>query len=174
QLLSLLAGIIGTAVGRAELLRRLREEVVTDELTGLPNRRAWYHELERALARSRRTGRLLSVVVLDLDRFKEVNDRDGHLAGDRLLRTGAGRGRAVTRATDVLGRLGGDEFGVIVEGVDELAIADLVDRLAGANGDRHGASAGSATWDGEEDLTALVARADERMYDHKRTRRGLS
>jgi diguanylate cyclase (GGDEF)-like protein len=172
QLLSLLAGIIGTAVGRAELLRRLREEVVTDELTGLPNRRAWYHDLELALARSRRSGRPLSVIVLDLDRFKEINDRDGHLAGDRLLRSVTGEWSAVLRETDVLGRLGGDEFGVIVEGADELATADLVDRLAGANGTRHGASAGSATWDGEEDLTALVARADERMYDRKRTRHG--
>jgi diguanylate cyclase (GGDEF)-like protein len=172
QLLSLLAGIIGTAVGRAELLRRLREEAITDELTGLPNRRAWYHDLELAVARSRRSGRPLSVVVLDLDHFKEINDRDGHVVGDRLLRTVAGEWSSVLRESDVLGRLGGDEFGVILEGADEVAAADLIDRLAGGSGNRHGASAGSATWDGEEDLTALVARADERMYERKRTRAG--
>jgi diguanylate cyclase (GGDEF)-like protein len=170
QVLALLAGMIGTAVGRAKLLRKLHEQAITDELTGLPNRRAWYHHLELAVARARRDGRPLSVVLLDLDRFKQVNDRDGHQAGDQLLRGVSAAWSATLRETDLLGRLGGDEFGVVLEGADEHAAAEVIARLDAALDTPHTASAGSATTDGDEDIPELLARADADMYRQKRRR----
>jgi diguanylate cyclase (GGDEF)-like protein len=172
QVLSLLADMVGSALARAELLDRLREQAVTDELTGLPNRRAWNRQLELALGRARRSSLPLSVVVLDVDGLKAINDTRGHAAGDRLLRTITGRWAAAIRETDVLGRLGGDEFGLLLEGADEHEAEDVVERLGAALGADEAASAGSATWDGVEDSTGLLARADRRMYEQKQGRRG--
>ena len=118
RVLSALANIVGSALSRAELLERLRGQAVTDDLTGLLNRRAWYDELEHALSRSRRSGRPVSVVLLDLDRFKQINDTHGHVFGDRLLRTVSACWSDVLRDVDTLGRIGGDEFAVIVEDSD--------------------------------------------------------
>ena len=168
QVLSLLAGMIGTALARADLLSKLSEQAVTDELTGLPNRRGWYEHLAGALARARRTGDSVSVIALDVDGLKLVNDRDGHAAGDRLLREVGSRWSAVLRENDVLGRLGGDEFAVVLEGADQTAAADVVTRLAACLRDEHSASAGVATWDGVEDDMSLLSRADEAMYRQKR------
>jgi diguanylate cyclase len=170
QVLSLLANMIGTALVRAQLIARLSEQAGTDELTGLPNRRAWREHLALALARSRRSGRPLSVVVLDLDGFKRVNDTRGHAAGDRLLRETTSAWSAALRDPDVLGRLGGDEFGVILEGADADAAASVVARLERSLGERCRASAGAATWTPDEDADGLLARADTAMYAHKRQR----
>jgi GAF domain-containing protein len=85
RVLTLLADMIGSALVRAALLEKLEHLALTDELTGLPNRRNWYEQLEHALLRARRSRAPLSVIVLDLNGFKQVNDRQGHAAGDRLL-----------------------------------------------------------------------------------------
>ena len=168
QVLSLLAGMIGTALARADLLSKLSEQAVTDELTGLPNRRGWYEHLAEALGRARRSGASVSVIALDVDGLKLVNDRDGHAAGDRLLREVGSRWSSALRENDVLGRLGGDEFAVVLEGADPTVAADVVERLAACLRDEHSASAGVATWDGVEDDTSLLSRADEAMYRQKR------
>src|SRR5439155_19685259 len=84
-----------------------------DVLTGLANRAAITQKIEDAAARQRRSGEPFSVLLLDLDRFKQVNDTLGHPAGDALLREAAARLRAALRETDVLGRLGGDWFAII-------------------------------------------------------------
>jgi diguanylate cyclase len=170
KVLSLLANMIGSALARAELIDRLSEQAVTDELTGLPNRRAWSEQLALSLGRCRRSGQALSVVLLDLDGFKQVNDRQGHAAGDRVLRAVTRRWSAALRETDVLGRIGGDEFAVVLEGADEAAAVDVVRRLEVALAGSHRASAGVATWDGVEDEAALLARADADMYEQKRGR----
>ena len=165
--LSLLGSMIGTALVRAELIDKLASQAVTDDLTGLPNRRGWHEHLSLALKRAQRNDEPLSVILLDLDDFKEVNDRYGHAAGDRVLREVARRWKAALRDSDIIGRIGGDEFGVILEHAGVLAVADVVARL-----DRVGepASIGVATWDGVEDGGSLVARADADMYRHKRLR----
>jgi diguanylate cyclase (GGDEF)-like protein len=168
QLLELLANIVGGALVRAELIEKLTGQAVTDELTGLANRRAWYHQLDRALARGRRTGQPLSILILDLDGFKQINDEQGHSAGDVLLKTVGDRWSTELRATDLLGRVGGDEFGVILELTDGTAALEVIGRLERAVTGLHRASTGLAVWDGAEDATALIARADADMYDHKR------
>ena len=170
QLLAALGNLIAAALVRADLMHRLADQAITDELTGLANRRGWYRQLDLALARARRTHEPLSVVLLDLDGFKAVNDRRGHAAGDRLLRTVSGGWLAAVRLSDVLGRVGGDEFAVLLEGADAFAAEEIVARLEAALPAGQGVSAGIATWNGEETGEALVSRADARMYGRKRQR----
>jgi diguanylate cyclase (GGDEF)-like protein len=147
-------------------------QALHDGLTGLANRTLFRTRIEGAVEQRRRQGDgRAAVVVLDLDGFKEINDRRGHAAGDRLLRTASARWLAALRQSDVLGRVGGDEFAVLLEGADRGAAEDIVARLEQALAPTHGASAGLAAWDGEEDASALVSRADTRMYDRKRQRR---
>ena len=169
--LAALADVLGSAVSRAELLAALREQAETDALTGLANRRSWYQALEAAIARSRRHGHPVSVLLLDLDGFKEVNDRLGHSAGDLMLRTIASHWSAALRDTDTLGRVGGDEFAALMEHAGEDAALDAIARMRGALPEGEHFSAGFATWDGEESVDELVARADFDMYADKRARR---
>jgi diguanylate cyclase (GGDEF)-like protein len=168
SLLSLLANMVGAALVRAELIARLTDQAVTDELTALPNRRAWYQHLNLALARARRNGEPVSVLLLDLDGFKNVNDRQGHAAGDRLLKTVTSCWTRATRTTDLLGRIGGDEFGVVLEMTDESDANEVIARFDRSLAGHHHASSGMAVWDGREDAMALMARADADMYAHKR------
>jgi diguanylate cyclase len=174
QLLTLLASMIGAALGRSALMEQLTNQAVTDELTGLPNRRAWYQQLDRALAAARRSGDPLSILILDLDGFKEINDRLGHAGGDRLLKEITGRWSAELRPTDLLGRVGGDEFGVILELTSRAAALDVVAKLDQSLGADQTVSIGVALWDRQEDASALVARADDDMYEYKRARVALS
>lgn len=171
QLLAALGALIAAALVRADLMHRLADQAVTDELTGLVNRRGWYARLGEALTRAARSEAPVSVVLLDLDGFKAVNDRRGHAAGDRLLRTVSAAWSDVLRANDVLGRVGGDEFAVLLEGADSDAAEEIVARLEAALPAGQRASAGIATWNGSEDASVLVSRADTRMYGRKRTRR---
>jgi diguanylate cyclase (GGDEF)-like protein len=114
-------------------LAQTRVEARTDDLTGVANRRALMVDLDRAL----REGGDLSLLVVDLDRFKEVNDRYGHATGDALLRTAAARLRTVLPADALLARLGGDEFAIAVRGDETEALA-LAGRVGDAVRGRHG------------------------------------
>ncbi len=151
-----------------------------DALTGLPNRLLVEQELDLALARARRAGGAAALMFVDLDDFKEVNDRLGHAAGDRLLTAVAGRLRGVLRSTDVLARQGGDEFLVLLADLsDDAALAaesvgaKLLEALrnpfvvAGTEV-RTGASIGVSLFpfDGA-DTEALMRHADAAMYDAK-------
>jgi len=170
QVLTLLAGTIGSALARADLLERLNELALTDELTGVPNRRSWSDHFERALSRARRSRQPLSVVVLDLNDFKNVNDVQGHAAGDRLLRTAAAYWSRVLRETDVLGRIGGDEFAVVLEHTGMETAATVADRLAKSiPAGEATVAVGVAEWDGDESEESLLARADAAMYADKGT-----
>jgi diguanylate cyclase (GGDEF)-like protein len=170
QLLALLANISGAALVRAELIAELTARAATDSLTGLPNRAAWHDRLEHAMARSRRSGQPLSLILLDLDGFKKVNDDHGHAAGDQVLRDVSAGWLTALRETDLLGRLGGDEFGIILEDADRASAMTVIARLDDAITLPHRASTGLAVWDRNEDCAALLARADAQMYQHKRDR----
>ena len=168
RVLTLLADMIGSALARGELLEKLNRLALTDELTGLANRRSWHDHLEHALARARRSGEPLSVVVLDLNGFKQINDTQGHAAGDRLLRTVSAYWSSVLRDSDILGRIGGDEFAVILEQTDGATAARIAQRLdAGLRAGSVTASSGAATWNRREDAEGLVSRADAAMYERK-------
>jgi diguanylate cyclase (GGDEF)-like protein len=101
-----------------------------DPLTDLPNCTMFLCELDAALARAQRTNGAMVIMLIDLDRFKQVNDTYGHAAGDRLLMEVAGRLRRCVREGDLVGRLGGDEFALVAEGREKAYdVAALADRI---------------------------------------------
>ncbi len=110
-----------------------RRRALTDDLTGLPNRRAFYERLREALGEIDENGAGLAVMIIDLDRFKELNDTLGHHAGDLVLQRVGPRMRQTLRATDTLARLGGDDFGVLVEsGADAQALLKIAEGITAA------------------------------------------
>jgi diguanylate cyclase (GGDEF)-like protein len=167
-LAGLLAAEAAFAIERADLLSRLALLASTDPLTGLPNRRSVDEDLDRLLARSGRSGRPVSVAMLDIDHFKAYNDRYGHLGGDRLLKAAAAAWRVQLRGGDMVGRYGGEEFLVLLPGCALDAAHDAADRLRGALPDGVTCSAGVARWDSAEAACELVARADAALYVAKR------
>ncbi|WP_372530575.1 putative bifunctional diguanylate cyclase/phosphodiesterase [Euzebya sp.] len=115
-----------TALRNAQLMATVRHQAAHDSLTGLPNRETFTQRLDETL----REGRDVTVLFCDLDRFKQINDSYGHAAGDELLRQIAARLRGVLRPGDVVGRLSGDEFAVLLDGIaDSLVAGDLARRL---------------------------------------------
>ncbi|WP_432994492.1 diguanylate cyclase [Dactylosporangium sp. CA-233914] len=151
--------------------RMVREFAVTDELTGLPNRRAWTAELPRALERARRGRVPLTVALLDLDHFKGFNDTHGHPAGDRLLKEAAAAWRGCLRAADLLARYGGEEFIVLLPDATPGEARRILDRMRAATPHEQTFSAGVATLAAGEGSDELVARADEALYAAKRAGR---
>ena len=154
-----------------------------DALTGLANRARLRDQLHLAVARSRRDGRLLAVLMIDLDHFKPVNDVHGHAAGDLLLKEIGRRLSVGLRTTDTVARLGGDEFVVLLEGVKDLdharAIAGkLAQQISepcqvGAVTVQVGASVGLALCpDQADDVDRLLLLADQDMYKAKALRHG--
>jgi diguanylate cyclase (GGDEF)-like protein/PAS domain S-box-containing protein len=166
---------------RKALLDQLAHQAFHDPLTGLANRALFRDRVTHAITLARRQARAVTVLYLDLDDFKHVNDSLGHAEGDRLLTLIAARLRACARSTDTVARLGGDEFAVLVEDADSAASAErLVERIREqmsypftlVNGDvSMTASIGSAsTVDGG--LDEILRYADVAMYAAKRSGRG--
>lgn len=156
---------------RALELAALRSE--TDELTGLYNRRGWIRYLEHEDMRYKRFGDPGSVIVVDLDRLKEVNDSKGHAAGDRYIQLAAAALKDTVRSSDLVARLGGDEFGVIAAQTPLVETRALVDRIQAAF-DRAGvgASIGHAAYTIVGGFVRAWEQADQQMYAAKMQRRG--
>ena len=147
--------------------RQVRLLARSDELTGLPNRRAWNDELPRALERSRRAGEPVSVAILDLDHFKRYNDTYGHPAGDRLPKEASAAWHAVLRDVDVIARHGGEEFVVLLPAAGAGDGLRVLARALAATPDGQTFSAGLAVWNGAETSDELIARADAALYAAK-------
>ncbi len=156
-----------------------------DPLTGLPNRRLLNERLERAAAASARAGDAVGLVLLDVDRFKEVNDTLGHPRGDQLLIEVANRLREIVRETDTVARLGGDEFAVLLPAMgsvsDAEVLAQRVFSVFSTPFDLDGlllhveTSVGLAVLpDHADDITALLQRADVAMYTAKAAKAGVA
>lgn len=163
----------------AQALKAATRSAELDALTQLPNRLLLMDRLTRAIAGARRRDARAAVLFLDLDNFKQVNDRLGHAAGDQVLKEVAGRLAACTRAADTVSRHGGDEFLVVMAEVGHAEDAVLVaDKLAGALADpcqvgghliRLGVSIGISLFpDDAEDADRLIEYADAAMYQAKR------
>jgi diguanylate cyclase (GGDEF)-like protein/PAS domain S-box-containing protein len=159
---------------REHLIADLREQALTDDLTGLPNRRRLSQELARELARSRRQGTEFAVAMLDLDGFKALNDGYGHPAGDDLLRTVADKWSAALRASDLLGRLGGDEFAITLPDCSTELALTVIGRLQDSTQALIGSSAGIASSRAGDTGDELLARADAALYSAKRNGRRIS
>jgi len=128
-LASSLAAQASVALENARRHRLVERQAATDELTGLPNRRRFMRSLTGEIARAKRTGGVFSVIMLDLDDFKRVNDRFGHDAGDRALRVFADVLRKAMRETDVAARIGGEEFACLLPSSDEAGAHGLAERI---------------------------------------------
>ncbi len=168
MLIRSLATHAATALERATLLRRLNEAARTDPLTGVANRRTWEEAVDRELARGRRDGRPISMVLLDIDHFKAYNDRLGHPRGDQLLRQATAVWSAQLRMTDIFARVGGEEFAVLLPACSLGEAAVVAERLREVTPDGQTCSLGAVVWDGSSDADALYARADAALYRAKR------
>lgn len=169
--LDLVADHAGLAMRQANLVDELAAMTFTDALTGLPNRRHWDHHLQRLVSLPGRAHLPLTVAMIDLDHFKDYNDRHGHPAGDRLLRSFADGARRALRATDVLARWGGEEFSVALPSCPQPLADDVFRRIVAAVPDGQTCSIGCATWDGRETAAELLRRADQALYEAKRAGR---
>jgi len=165
--LPLLAGEAAAIVDRADLMERLDAMSRQDPLTGLLNRRGWDDHLTREIARVSRTGRPLSVALLDLDRFKAFNDLHGHLVGDQLLKAASGAWTAALRTSDVLARWGGEEFVVLMPETDTEDAELVLARMAGGTPMGQTFSAGIITVTTAVDPDTLLRAADEAVYRAK-------
>lgn len=187
KVLALFARLIEYQVERERLLHKLRvtnaelsSHALADPLTGVANRRALMQELQRMLGNAHRSGATVQVAFIDLDDFKQINDRYGHEVGDGFLVGVAERLAGSVRVGDFLARYGGDEFVVATmnAGVDELR--NRLERATAGSYVSHGqvieyagASVGVVASAGEsDDADALLARADRAMYVAKRLRKG--
>lgn len=159
-------------------LRALEREKAlarVDDLTGAANRRYVLEVAQTELDRSQRYERPLTIVFVDLDGFKAVNDRSGHKVGDRVLRAVVSRAQSQLRKTDTLGRLGGDEFVVLLPEADEEAARVAVTKLKAALLDEMGQNHWPVTFSigvltyrkGQATADDLIARADNLMYEVK-------
>lgn len=173
------------------LIRKIRRDYVAavslarmDALTGLGNRRAFDEAIESELARTRRSRQSLTLVYIDLDNFKQVNDRFGHAAGDTVLRD---LSKAISHAArakvDSAFRLGGDEFALLLPGSDAAEAQAVISRIrelathaAGSTGGSSGSgfSAGIVEYKISESAVQFLHRADASMYAKKSSRQGIS
>lgn len=186
RLLRRIARQIASVVHNALVFERAHTASLTDALTGLANRRAMQEHLARDLSRAERENGVVAVILLDLDGFKQINDRWGHDAGDRALRQLASVLGTVVRPHDLCARLGGDEFVVVLwqctaEQADakrkELRDAVSATRVETESGDEVylGVSSGAAV-SGADGTTVeqLLAMADRRMYQDKALRKAVT
>jgi diguanylate cyclase (GGDEF)-like protein len=156
----------------------LRRIAYTDHLTGALSRRNFYMEMEKAMSRYQRSGTSAAVVMLDIDRFKGVNDTYGHPVGDLVLKAATERLRSKLRPYDLMGRLGGEEFGLLLQEIDLKEATEAAERLCGLLADTQlietppisiSASFGVAALErGIDSANAWLALADQALYEAKR------
>ena len=181
RLLELLLGHTTEAVQRIRLQSELRDQATRDPLTGVFNRRYFREAIELEVERSRRSGRPIGFLLIDVDRFKQINDTYGHQTGDVVLREVALFLKGQVRATEMVVRYGGDEFLIVLTDPDD-AIQGIrervVEALARWNETNRAfdfpvwLSVGGALWDpsGDQSVEEALAKADLRMYEDKRAR----
>ena len=166
-----------------EARRQLEIKASSDEMTGLSNRRAFMAALDRSVARSADGRKELAYAIFDIDRFKSINDTHGHAAGDTVIAEVARRALATFRARDLVGRIGGEEFGVILPAANRTEAMEACARMRaaieatpitiGREAIPVTVSIGVAQLRVREDTASLMARADEALYQAKNGGRNL-
>lgn len=174
RILDLLAGVVGAHLTRSKVTERTGRESLYDDLTGLQNKRAFEQRLGSEVARVRRHGGALSLCLLDLDEFQEINDTLGHAVGDEVLR-GVARRLEQVRGEDTAFRVGGDKFAVIFPDTGAAGAHTAAKRLEAAILADADCGGVEASWGVAElaggDPAQLVAAADADLRDNKRARR---
>ena len=177
RVLGELADLASVAFRNATTHAELALAARTDGLTGCLNHAAMQDTLRREVERASRTGRRLSLAIVDLDDFKQVNEEHGHQMGDEVLRAVGGALRDNVRTYDTVARYGGDEFAVIAIDADEDAAAEVMTRALGGIGEAldalgvaSTATAGVAEWAAGESPTMLFTRADNSLLEGKHAR----
>jgi diguanylate cyclase (GGDEF)-like protein len=166
----------------AALMTQLEQQALTDALTGLPNRRAFDLEATRVMAHAKREGWPLTVGIADIDSFKRVNDHHGHAAGDSVLRSIAQAIQNLVRGGDLFGRIGGDEFGLLLPRATTTQAADIAERIRELVADHPivltpqesigvTISIGLAQLDPQNSFAGALAQADAALYQAKLTGR---
>jgi diguanylate cyclase (GGDEF)-like protein len=179
EILKLNAGLELKVVERtAELAlanEKLRQLSLFDQLTGLYNRHGFLLLAEEQLAQAKQSGRNLLVFYTDLDRLKQINDHNGHIAGDQAIVAAARALQETFRTSDIKARLGGDEFIVLALEAEGCSADALLTRLhESLAGNGQSMSVGVVTWDAQVDISLdeLIARADQAMYLEKKKKAG--
>jgi diguanylate cyclase (GGDEF)-like protein len=167
RVVELLAHEAAAVLTRADALSELSDQAQTDPLTGLPNRRAWDARVDELLGE----GAPFTVAMLDFDHFKQYNDTHGHPAGDRLLKETAAMWREQVRSGDLLARLGGEEFGLLLLNCDPDRVREVIERLRGAVYHDRTCSVGFAVHRAGERAEQVMARADAALYEAKESGR---
>ncbi|HKP77211.1 MAG TPA: GGDEF domain-containing protein, partial [Longimicrobiaceae bacterium] len=175
--LAIIASLVALFIRHVMHARRLRTMAMTDELTRIPNRRALLQIADARVAAARQGARPLSVLALDVDHFKRINDSFGHEVGDRVLARVAEVCRGALRRDDVIGRTGGEEFVVVMPGADARVAVEVAERLRAAverepwagvaDALRVTVSVGAAEWSPGDDFAAVARRADDSLYRAK-------
>lgn len=182
RMLLALADLAATAIAKSRLYERTQVLAVTDELTGLFNRRGFFDLGQREFERARRFGRPVAAILIDVDHFKAVNDDYGHAAGNVVLADMASLCRAEIRDVDLLGRYGGEEFVLLLPETTEIGGDQAAERLRGAvAGHRFQSGRGELQLtislglailaDSDQTLAELIDRADQALYQAKRSGR---
>jgi diguanylate cyclase (GGDEF)-like protein len=166
------AGLQREIETRRELQQELEHLANHDPLTGVANRRRLEYHLDSVLAKAARSGTPLSLISLDLDGFKHFNDNHGHAAGDRLLKSAASAWVTVLRAEDVITRMGGDEFLVVLPNCSFAVSKQVATRLCEVVPGGQTCSAGVTTWNGTDSADEFLLAADKALYRTKGKRDG--
>jgi diguanylate cyclase (GGDEF)-like protein len=174
SVLKLVAAQAAVAIEHAALRARMATLALSDPLTGLVTRRVFDEELPRELARARRGDSPLSLAIVDLDHMSAFNMLRGEREGDRLVKETASRWRGELREVDMLARLDGVEFAVILPSCGLGEAVDVIDRVRAATPRGQTASAGVARWDGEEPADLLLVRAQDALAAAKSTGRNVT
>lgn len=177
-LVELFSQLVGASIGNIKLFERMQRQATTDGLTGLLNHRTFYEVLERELWRSRRYGGHISLIMVDIDNLKKINDTYGHRTGDRVIREISQKIAECIRQIDVAARYGGDEFAVILPNTtltDAVTVAErMVKLVAGSSISWKkdqiplSISVGLGQYDSDTNPEDITSRSDQALYRAKR------
>ncbi len=176
-LIELFSQLVGASIGNIKLFERIQKQATTDGLTGLVNHKAFYEILEKELWRSRRYGGQISLIMVDIDGLKEINDTYGHRAGDKVIKEISRRLRECIRQIDTAARYGGDEFAVILPNTSLNDATVVAQRMVDAVGSCPttwnkeqivmSISVGLGQYDADTNPEDITSRSDEALYTAK-------
>jgi diguanylate cyclase (GGDEF)-like protein len=176
-LIEMFSQLVGASIGNIKLFEKMQRQATTDGLTGLVNHKRLYEILEKELWRSRRYGGLISLIMIDIDNLKKINDSYGHRAGDKVIKKISSKIRGCIRQIDTAARYGGDEFAVILPNTslsDATVVAErMVDVVANSpitwNKEQIGLSisVGLGQYDADTSPEDITSRSDEALYTAK-------